>query len=190
MTHLDPVLELDLSTGVDADMHGRVDGRRRRRAAASSVIGTCAPAFHRIAQDGCPAGTAPVISLPHSLSPFARHIPRPSTQASAMPGPTRRASAGHGVASSSSRVHRSNGSNHSISAPSPILPPQNLPYAAANAPPSPQQKVVQVLINRLKNKVRSMGHRSPSVSLGCVGHRRDVNLPPICASSHATRASP
>ncbi|KAI0638553.1 hypothetical protein C8Q77DRAFT_1047292 [Trametes polyzona] len=67
--------------------------------------------------------------------------------------PARRASAGHNIASSS-RVHRSNGSNHSISAQSPVLHPQNLPYAAStNLPPSPQQKVVQVLINRLKNKL-------------------------------------
>ncbi|KAI0677196.1 hypothetical protein C8Q78DRAFT_1180405 [Trametes maxima] len=67
--------------------------------------------------------------------------------------PARRASAGHNIANSS-RVHRSNGSNHSISAQSPILQPQNLPYASStNIPPSPQQKVVQVLINRLKNKL-------------------------------------
>ncbi|KAI0371618.1 hypothetical protein BV20DRAFT_1017123 [Pilatotrama ljubarskyi] len=67
--------------------------------------------------------------------------------------PARRASAGHNVANSS-RVHRSNGSNHSISAQSPVLQPQNLPYASStNIPPSPQQKVVQVLINRLRNKL-------------------------------------
>ncbi|KAI0355329.1 hypothetical protein OH77DRAFT_1424817 [Trametes cingulata] len=67
--------------------------------------------------------------------------------------PARRASAGHNIANSS-RVHRSNGSNHSISAQSPVLQPQNLPYASStNIPPSPQQKVVQVLINRLKNKL-------------------------------------
>ncbi|KAH9939229.1 uncharacterized protein BXZ73DRAFT_88953 [Epithele typhae] len=67
--------------------------------------------------------------------------------------PSRRASAGHGVASSSSRVHRSNGSNHSISAQSPVVPQQTLPYS--NIPHSPQQKVVQVLINRLKNKLEA-----------------------------------
>ncbi|CDO69579.1 hypothetical protein BN946_scf184759.g19 [Trametes cinnabarina] len=67
--------------------------------------------------------------------------------------PARRASAGPNVANSS-RVHRSNGSNHSISAQSPVISPQNLPYASStNIPPSPQQKVVQVLINRLKNKL-------------------------------------
>ncbi|KAI8982739.1 hypothetical protein BD414DRAFT_515918 [Trametes punicea] len=67
--------------------------------------------------------------------------------------PARRASAGHNIANSS-RVHRSNGSNHSISAQSPVLSPLNLPYASStNLPPSPQQKVVQVLINRLKNKL-------------------------------------
>ncbi|KAI0329579.1 hypothetical protein GY45DRAFT_1324865 [Cubamyces sp. BRFM 1775] len=66
--------------------------------------------------------------------------------------PARRASAG--VNMGSSRNHRSNGSNHSISAQSPILSSQNLPYASStNIPPSPQQKVVQVLINRLKNKL-------------------------------------
>ncbi|KAL7282669.1 hypothetical protein ACG7TL_004142 [Trametes sanguinea] len=67
--------------------------------------------------------------------------------------PARRASAGPNIANSS-RVHRSNGSNHSISAHSPVLSPHNLPYASStNIPPSPQQKVVQVLINRLKNKL-------------------------------------
>ncbi|KAI0775878.1 hypothetical protein BD413DRAFT_470082 [Trametes elegans] len=67
--------------------------------------------------------------------------------------PARRASAGHNIGNSS-RVHRSNGSNHSISAQSPTLQPQNLPYASStNIPPSPQQKVVQVLINRLRNKL-------------------------------------
>ncbi|TBU46391.1 hypothetical protein BD309DRAFT_622853 [Dichomitus squalens] len=65
--------------------------------------------------------------------------------------PARRASAGHNIASTS-RVHRSNGSNHSISAQSPVLQSSNLPYSS-NIPPSPQQKVVQVLINRLKNKL-------------------------------------
>ncbi|OJT11370.1 Neurofibromin, partial [Trametes pubescens] len=68
--------------------------------------------------------------------------------------PARRTSAGNNIASSS-RVHRSNGSNHSISAQSPVLQAHNLPYASSttNIPPSPQQKVVQVLINRLKNKL-------------------------------------
>ncbi|KAI0682638.1 hypothetical protein C8Q76DRAFT_763440 [Earliella scabrosa] len=67
--------------------------------------------------------------------------------------PARRASASHNIASTS-RVHRSNGSNHSISAQSPIVQPSNLPYASStNIPASPQQKVVQVLINRLKNKL-------------------------------------
>ncbi|KAI0737738.1 hypothetical protein C8Q80DRAFT_1276173 [Daedaleopsis nitida] len=67
--------------------------------------------------------------------------------------PVRRASAGHNIASTS-RVHRSNGSNHSISAQSPLMQPSSLPYASStNIPASPQQKVVQVLINRLKNKL-------------------------------------
>ncbi|RPD66792.1 hypothetical protein L226DRAFT_452976 [Lentinus tigrinus ALCF2SS1-7] len=67
--------------------------------------------------------------------------------------PARRASAGHNIASAP-RVHRSNGSNHSISAQSPVVQPSNIPYASsASIPASPQQKVVQVLINRLKNKL-------------------------------------
>ncbi|KAI1796034.1 hypothetical protein LXA43DRAFT_649826 [Ganoderma leucocontextum] len=65
--------------------------------------------------------------------------------------PPRRASASHNIASTS-RVHKSNGSNHSISAQSPVLQHANLPYSN-NIPPSPQQKVVQVLINRLRNKL-------------------------------------
>lgn len=68
--------------------------------------------------------------------------------------PARRASAGHNIAGAS-RVHKSNGSNHSISAQPPVMQPSNIPYASStNIPASPQQKVVQVLINRLKNKVR------------------------------------
>ncbi|KAH9948737.1 hypothetical protein B0H21DRAFT_787622 [Amylocystis lapponica] len=71
--------------------------------------------------------------------------------------PVRRASAGHNVASSSSRVHRSNGSNHSISAQtsqSPSIQAHSLPYGSSGTlPATPQQKVVYVLVNRLKNKL-------------------------------------
>ncbi|KAH8096624.1 hypothetical protein BXZ70DRAFT_945419 [Cristinia sonorae] len=63
--------------------------------------------------------------------------------------PVRRPSAaGH---SSTSRVHRSNGSNHSVSGPSPLHSSSSLPYT--NQPATPQQKVVHVLVNRLKNKL-------------------------------------
>ncbi|EMD40361.1 hypothetical protein CERSUDRAFT_148314 [Gelatoporia subvermispora B] len=68
--------------------------------------------------------------------------------------PSRRASAGHSAAAPSSRVHRSNGSNHSVSAQSPLISQQSLPFSASSGlPSSPQQKVVQVLVNRLKNKL-------------------------------------
>ncbi|GBE80125.1 hypothetical protein SCP_0213280 [Sparassis crispa] len=67
--------------------------------------------------------------------------------------PPRRASAAHNVASSSTRAHRSNGSNHSISGQSPVVQSQNLPYSSNSIPATPQQKVVYVLVNRLKNKL-------------------------------------
>ncbi|OCH94514.1 hypothetical protein OBBRIDRAFT_722708 [Obba rivulosa] len=74
----------------------------------------------------------------------------PATQAA----PVRRASAGHGAAASNTRMHRSNGSNHSVSAQSPLVSQQSLPFSASSGQPSsPQQKVVQVLVNRLKNKL-------------------------------------
>ncbi|PCH40763.1 hypothetical protein WOLCODRAFT_88808 [Wolfiporia cocos MD-104 SS10] len=60
-------------------------------------------------------------------------------------------------ASSSARVHRTNGSNHSVSAISAsttLAVSQNLPYTSGSSiPATPQQKVVYVLVNRLKNKL-------------------------------------
>ncbi|KAL4251095.1 Ras-GAP domain-containing protein [Abortiporus biennis] len=69
--------------------------------------------------------------------------------------PTRRASAAsHNPINSAARVHRSNGSNHSVSGQSPLNSSHNLPYnTAGGMPATPQQKVVYVLVNRLKNKL-------------------------------------
>ena len=69
--------------------------------------------------------------------------------------PTRRASAaGHNTGNPPTRVHRSNGSNHSVSAQSPLNSSPSLSYSnTSSMPATPQQKVVYVLVNRLKNKV-------------------------------------
>lgn len=69
--------------------------------------------------------------------------------------PARRASAAaQNIASAVSRVHKSNGSNHSVSGPSSLAPSsQNAPYSSSSLPATPQQKVVYVLVNRLKSKV-------------------------------------
>src|ERR1700733_13989081 len=63
------------------------------------------------------------------------------------------ASAAHGSShhtSGASRSHRSNVSHHNVAVTGPAQPP-SIAYSAASA--TPQQKIVQALINRLKNKV-------------------------------------
>ncbi|TFY54349.1 hypothetical protein EVJ58_g8920 [Rhodofomes roseus] len=69
--------------------------------------------------------------------------------------PARRASAAaQNIAGAVSRVHKSNGSNHSVSGPSSLAPSsQNAPYSSSSIPTTPQQKVVYVLVNRLKSKL-------------------------------------
>ncbi|KAH9927288.1 uncharacterized protein B0H18DRAFT_1161603 [Fomitopsis serialis] len=69
--------------------------------------------------------------------------------------PARRASAAaQNIASAASRVHKSNGSNHSMSGPSSLAPSSsNAPYSSSSIPITPQQKVVYVLVNRLKSKL-------------------------------------
>ncbi|KAI6130277.1 hypothetical protein EDD16DRAFT_1541379 [Pisolithus croceorrhizus] len=68
------------------------------------------------------------------------------------------ASAGHSnpLPSNSSRAHRSNDSHHMLTAP--CLPqPPSIAYTAASA--TPQQRIVQALINRIKDKLPShSGH--------------------------------
>ena len=71
--------------------------------------------------------------------------------------PPRRASASAGHINSvvpslsTSRLHRSNDSH-----PFTTSPPHSAPYASSSVSTSPQQKVVQILVNRLKNKVLSI----------------------------------
>jgi hypothetical protein len=63
------------------------------------------------------------------------------------------ASAAHGSShhtSGASRSHRSNVSHHNVAVTGPAQPP-SIAYSAASA--TPQQKIVQALINRLKNKL-------------------------------------
>lgn len=75
----------------------------------------------------------------------------------AMPIRRASASAGH-TTPSSSRAHRSNDSHHGLG--NGLTQPPSVAYSAASA--TPQQKNVQALINRIKNKVRSLrAHSSP-----------------------------
>ena len=61
------------------------------------------------------------------------------------------ASAGHPIfAQSSSKAHKSNDSHHGLG--NGFTQPPSVAYSAASA--TPQQKNVQALINRIKNKVR------------------------------------
>ncbi|KAI0080777.1 hypothetical protein K474DRAFT_1717515 [Panus rudis PR-1116 ss-1] len=65
--------------------------------------------------------------------------------------PIRRASAAsHVQGSSATRVHRTNGSNYSVSGPS--LHPSGM-NVHNPAPATPQQKVISILVTRLKNKL-------------------------------------
>ncbi|KAH7916805.1 hypothetical protein BJ138DRAFT_1121610 [Hygrophoropsis aurantiaca] len=69
----------------------------------------------------------------------------------AMPIRRPSASAGHATPGPSiSRAHRSNDSHHALASNGPI-PPPSIAYSAASA--TPQQKIIQALINRIKNKL-------------------------------------
>lgn len=79
------------------------------------------------------------------------------------------ASAGHPPpAHSSFRAHRSNDSHHALG--NGLTQPPSIAYSAASA--TPQQKNVQALINRIKNKVRLLHAFCPflpiSLSLSCL----------------------
>lgn len=88
-----------------------------------------------------------------------------------MPLPARRASAaGAAHAHNTGRVHRSNGSNTSVASPTPVV--HNSPYSSATSASNggsntAQQKMVVVLVNRLKNKVRFCVTPPCAVPLKC-----------------------
>ena len=78
-------------------------------------------------------------------------LPAPATRLGLDVMPIRRpsASAGHVFSTNSvTKVHRSNDSHHVFPGPSQLA---SIAYSAA--PATPQQKIVQALINRIKNKV-------------------------------------
>ncbi|TCD61394.1 Ras GTPase activating protein ira2 [Steccherinum ochraceum] len=91
-----------------------------------------------------------VITSHHALLPLSGN-PIPPTY-------TRPAILAHApsLSSSSSSIDStSNGSNHSVSGQSPLNSSSNLPYGSSNVPATPQQRIVHVLVNRLKNKLPS-----------------------------------
>ena len=122
---------------------------------ANTLSELCPKAADALASscDRSPALPFSVYALTPTISPNLLQNIQSLGKLPAMPA--RRASAAaQNIASAVSRVHKSNGSNHSVSGPSSLAPSsQNAPYSSSSLPATPQQKVVYVLVNRLKSKV-------------------------------------